>query len=161
MVEKKETVGKVSLDLSKNSHENSHSAHEQMQECLTEWETELIKCAQEHKSKWNTDFFVVVITKKERLMDNVLRNYFFARLTCPTPDYDQTVYRIDRKLDIIDFVWTIPSKDTCLFIKENILAMAPEERQLTQYVLDFADGTLFRIAKKFNNEQDDSVFLEK
>jgi len=43
------------------------------------------------------DFFIVVLLKKERLLENVLRNYFIATKACPTPHYDQTVYRYDHK----------------------------------------------------------------
>jgi len=55
-------------------------------------------------------FYVCVITKKERLMDNVLRNYFLARSTCPTPQYDQTVYKYHRDSGAIQFLWVLPSK---------------------------------------------------
>ena len=161
MNEERETIGKIATDLAKNSTDNTHSAHDQMLECLTEWDKSLFACVDDYKQKSNSDFYVVVITKKERLLENVLRNYFMARLSCPTPDYDQTVYRVRRHDDSIEFMWTIPSKYTCLHIKQNILAMDPEEQQLVKFVLDFADGTLFKLAKKLNNEAEDSILLKE
>jgi hypothetical protein len=161
MSEKRETVGKIATDLAKNSVDNTHSAHEQMLECLTEWDKSLFACIDDYKKKCPGDFYIVVITKKERLLENVIRNYFMARLSCPTPDYDQTVYKVHRRDDSIEFMWTIPSKDTCLHIKQNVLAMDPEEQQLVKFVLDFADGTLFKLSKKLNNEMDDSILLKE
>src|SRR3990167_4938546 len=97
--------------------------------------------------------------KKEPLMPNVIRNYFYGRLSCPTPDYDQTVYFYDQESDIIEFLWVIPSKDACLYLKENALLVDPAESQLLRFVLDFADGTLFAIAKTRNRERSDSPLL--
>jgi hypothetical protein len=160
-MKKKKTMGAVSLELARSAADNTHSAHDQMLECLSDWDKSLFECAEDFKKRTPTDFYIVVITKKERLMPNVLRNYFTARFSCPTPDYDQTVYRFERKNDVIDFLWTIPSKDTCLQLKEHALAIHPEERQLLQFVLDFADGSLFELAKKLNGEEEHSPFLEK
>jgi len=150
----RETVGKIATELKQQAVSNTHSAHEQMQECLTDYDAHINQCLNDHKAKFPGDFYVVVITKKERLLDNVLRNYFTARLSCPTPDYDQTVYKYTRHDDSLEFLWVIPSKDACLMLKENFLLIPQEERGLLKYVLDFADGTLFKLAKKLNGEED-------
>ena len=149
----RDTVGKISNDLIIKSADNTHSAHEQMQECLTDYDANINQCIIDHKLKFTGDFYIVVITKKERLMDNVLRNYFTARLSCPTPDYDQTVYKYTRKDDAIEFMWVIPSKDACITLKDNFLLIPSEERELLKFVLDFSDGTLFELAKKLNGEE--------
>ena len=117
-----------------------------------DYEKNIFECVTTHKKVFFTDFYIVVLTKKERLMKNVIRNYFLARHSCPTPDYGQTVYRYNRKKDIINFMWVIPSKDSCYLLKDNALEVVPEERELLKYVLDFADGTLMKWAKKLNNE---------
>jgi hypothetical protein len=94
-------------------------------------------------------------------MKNVFRNYFFARRSCPTPDYDQAVYSYSITDDSITYLWCIPDKETCLTLKGSALQIHDTERQLLKHVLDFSDGTLFALAKKLNGERDDSVFLEQ
>ena len=37
------------------------------------------------RTSMDGDFYIVGILKKERLLDNVLRNYFIPTLACPTP----------------------------------------------------------------------------
>ncbi len=160
MTEKRDTVGAVASDLLIKADTPDHSVEEQMREQLDKYDVNLIECVEKHKKEYVGDFYVVVITKKERLMENVLRNYFFARHSCPTPDYDQTVYRYDRKHDAIDFMWVIPSKDTCEYLRLNALQVPESERTLLKFVLEFYDDTLMLLAKKLNGEQINTILLE-
>jgi len=149
---REKTVGQISTELKEDALDNTHTAEDQMREQLEKYEADIFKAITDAKKKFDADFYVVALTKKERLMDNVIRIYFFARLSCPTPEYDQAVYFYDRKLDKIEFLWVVPSKHTCEMYKQDILQVPTEERQLLKYVLDFEDGTLLKYAKLRNNE---------
>lgn len=98
-------------------------------------------------------FFISVLLKKEKLLENVLRNYFVPTVACPTPTYDQTLYRYDHIKDSIEFIWVIPDRETCETFRENVSIIVPEEWGLLKCVLDFYDGVYFRMAKKFNGEK--------
>jgi hypothetical protein len=130
------------------------------QEMQKEYLDNLIQCVIDHRQKISGDFYVVILTKNEKLLPNVFRNYFFARSSCPTPDYDQAVFRFHADSEEIVFLWCIPSKDACIHLKENAVLVAPEERELLSCVLDFSDGTLYKFAKKLNREQADSNILQ-
>lgn len=154
----RDTVGKISSDLlnktpySTDPIEIERAMHEDYVKNLT-------TCVETSKKNFFGDFFVIVLTKKERLMTNVLRHYFFARKSCPTPDYDQAVYHYTARKDDIEFLWVIPSKEACLTFTEQASSIAPEEWGLLKYVLEFADGTLFKKAKILNGEKEDSPEL--
>ncbi len=160
MKKKKVTVGSVALDLMQKTPESRDPIEIQkaMQE---EYLKELIQCLNIHKPLLIGNFFLVVITKNEKLMPNVFRNYFSARQSCPTPDYDQSVFMYNRADDAIEYVWTVPSKDACHHLKDNALLVHPEERQLLKFVLEFADGTLYKLCKKLNNEEEKSPLIIK
>jgi hypothetical protein len=145
------TVGKIASDLMVKEPETL-SPIEQMRENLTDYEKNIHECITVHKKFFPGDFFVVVIHKRERLMQNVLRNYFTARISCPTPDYDQTVYKYTRENDQIDFWWTIPARDICHLLLENRNDVVPEEFALLGFILKFKDGTLFKMAQEYNQE---------
>lgn len=149
---KRDTVGKIATDLQKSASDNTHSAHEQMLEQLSEYDENLAQCVNTRKTTVKGDFYVVVLTKKERLLDNVLRNYFFARNSCPTPDYDQAVYFYSSTEEAIKFMWVIPSKDTCEYMHANKESIDPSEHQLLRFVLAFHDGYLLSLCKKLNDE---------
>lgn len=149
---KRDTIGKISSELKKKQADDTHSAHEQMSEQLSEWESNIFQCITDNRSIYPHDFYIIVLTKKERLMDNVLRNYYFARSTCPTPEYDQAVFLYHRKTDQIQFLWVIPSKDTCQFFVQNSVNLSPEEEQLLTFVWKFYNGDLLRQAQQCNGE---------
>lgn len=98
------------------------------------------------------DFYVVVITKKEKLLENVLRNYFLQTIDCPTPDYNQSVFRYDSKKEELEYLWTVPDKETCDMFQQNAIHIVPEERQLLDMVLKFRNGTLLQQARRLNGE---------
>lgn len=156
----KKTVGKASLDLLLKN-EPSHSAVDYEREMHKDYEKNIQECINRGKKGTAGDFYVIVITKKERLMENVIRNYFTFRKSCPTPEWDQAVYFYDRKKEGIEFLWVVPAKDVCEYYKEYALEVVPEERELLKFVLEFSDGTLFNIAKKRNGEEEKSPLLEK
>lgn len=148
----KQTVGGLSSDLLMDAHENTHSAHEQTQEQLTDFEKELYACIEEALKKYPDDFYVVVITKKERLMPNVLRNYFFSRYSCPTPDYDQIVYKYHSRQHVLEFIWVIPARDICNQLLIEAPFVHPDERELLSYVIDFREGILGKKSLSLNGE---------
>lgn len=154
---KRKTVGAAASELMQQTL-TTRDPIELQRSMQEDYFDELVECVSRNKSSFDGNFFIVVITKKERLMPNVIRNYFFARNSCPTPDYDQAVYRYHAQDELIEYLWCIPDKQTCLLLKENALEV--QEKDLLQHVLDFADGSLFALAKKLNSEQYHSPFLE-
>lgn len=154
----KPTVGKIATDLAAKTPE-TRSPIELEQELHKEYEKNVLECVQKGVKETDGDFFVVVITKKEPLFPNVLRHYYFWRISCPTPDYDQTVYKYTRDAQKIDFIWTIPSRDTSFLLRENKLIVDPTEYGLLEFVLKFDDGTLRKLAKKLNGEKEESSEL--
>lgn len=159
MTEQRKTVGALSQELlqkdpdTKDPIELQRAMHE-------EYIDNLIECVNTNKNKLHGDFFVVVITKVEPLMKNVTRNYFFARSSCPTPDYDQAVFWYHAQTEDLEYLWCIPDKETCLTFLENKHLVVPEEQHLLQHVIDYEDGSLFRLAKKLNKEQAASSLIE-
>lgn len=151
-MDEKQTVGSASLDLMLKNHAQA-SAIDYEREMHKEYEREIFKCIDGSLTKIDGDFFVVVLRKQERLMSNVYRNFFLARKSCPTPTYDQVVYKYHRDLDAVEFLWVVPDMETCAVFTRNALQIDPQERQLLKFVLDFNDGTLDRLAKTLNNEE--------
>lgn len=158
--ENDKTVGQISLELQQKTPD-SIDPIEIERELHAEYDKNIFECVDEGKKEIFGDFYVVVITKKEPLMPNVLRSYFTSRKTCPTPDYDQTVYTYIAKDDSLEFMWVLPDKNTCEIMRDRALEIVPEERDLRDFVLSFYDKTLLRLAKKLNGEEDSSNILKK
>jgi len=148
----RETVGKISWDLLAKADILDHSADEQMREQLDTFEEEMYKAIDRGKQTFPDGFYIVVETKKEPKMKNVIRNYFIIRQSCPTPQYDNAVYRYHSISEQLEFLWVLPSRQVYNMMKENALDIQKEERQLLQFVLEDADGTLLRKCRQLNGE---------
>jgi len=149
---KRDTVGKISWDLLANANPLDHSAEEQMKEQLDTFEKEMYQAIDRGKKQFPQDFYIVVETKKEPKMKNVIRNYFIIRQSCPTPQYDNAVYKYHYIPDELEFLWVLPSRQIYNMMKERSLELPKEERQLLQFVLEDSDGTLLRKCRQLNGE---------
>ena len=155
----KETVGKIATKLMEKP-DNEHTVVDQMRENLTDYDRNIWLCVEDAKKKYSGDFYIVVECKKERLLENVIRNYFFTRMSAPTPTWDQTVYKYYRHNDYIEFLWVVPSKDTCEYMTFYKQRIPPEQHNLLGFVMSYNDGTLLKLAKQLNGEKEDSPLLE-
>lgn len=131
-------------------------------------EDSLNLCVQKHKSIFPGDFYVVILTRQDKvieennIIDNKIqiRSQYIAKVACPTPNYDQAVFKYHKNDDRLEFLWVIPDRDTAFLLKNYALQVDKSERDLLNFVLKFADGSLYKLAKKLNGEKEDSGELE-
>jgi hypothetical protein len=158
MIKKRATAGQIAGELASKGHD-SNKVVDIQQTVQQDYMKELVACVEKNAQHIKGNFYVVVITKNEKALRNVFRNFFFARHSCPTPDYDQAVFKIDSSTKNIDFLWVIPSKDACHHLLDNKHLVAPEEYGILDFVIKYADGTLFKKAKELNGEHLDSPVI--
>lgn len=104
------------------------------------------------------DFYIVLLMKKERIGE-APRTMVFARQSCPTPLYKQSVWKYHNSADSLEFLWSIP--DTVLYwhIIRNAHTLINDKEcsDLTKFVMLMESGELLRWVKKENGEKDDAV----
>lgn len=144
--EKKTSVGEEAYKRLLNP-DDKQGIIDTQREIDKEYFKELEACVKRVKGKPNFegDFFVVVMVKKERLMENVIRRYFIPRQTLPTPDFDQTVWRI-RKSGDAEFIWCTPDHNTCQEIYHHPEKVPADEQWLYQMVKALMEGRLYHEA---------------
>ncbi len=123
----KQEVGETSYEMNKEFEEN-------LMECVLGYQ----KTRLEHTSS----FYAVVLHKKERIMKNVIRRYFFCRETEPTPEYDQTVFKVYPKIQKIDFKWVIPDIETYFDMNLNGHRYPPDQQHLVSFCHAMRDDKL-------------------
>lgn len=155
---KKETVGKITSD---NFLKTPYSDDpiEIEREINKDYDEKLFKCVAETKKVFHGDFYIEGILKKEPILFKTLHHYFVGRASCPTPNYDQSVYRYNRLSEKIDFLWVIPDRGTCFYLRDHALEVVAEEKDLLNFILSFDDGDLLKLCKKFNGEAPDSTLI--
>ncbi len=156
----RKTVGALSAELIRKETEGLY-AIEVQQEMTKDFEQNVILAVESGRKKHEGDFYVVVITKRERLLNNVIRNYFFTRESCPTPNWEQVVYKYCKKDNSTTFLWVVPNAEACDYLTRNAAYVIPAERELLKFVLMLNDGSLDALAKKLNGERKDSLLVDK
>lgn len=154
----RETVGKISSDLIQKDM-GAQTVVDMQRKMQEEYLQHLVECIDNHKNIFPGDFYVVVITKNEKLMPNVMRSYFLARISCPTPEYDQSVYKYFKNDERAEHIWTVPCRDACYYLKDNANYIIPAERGLLEHVMKFLDGSLLTLSKQLNGEEADTPFI--
>ena len=158
-MKKKDTIGKIASELKEQF--TPVAIIDQQRKMQEDYIKELIIAAERGRKKYTGDFFIHVETKKEKLLDNVIRNYFIDRKSCPTPNYDQSVYKYNSDLQEIIHVWTVPDRETCFYFLHNSSYIVQEEKELLDFIGKFARGELFMLCKAYNNEEPDSPILKE
>ena len=152
MDEKKETIGALALKAAA-TNDGTDKVMEIAEAMAESYPEEIFKAVDRGIAEYpNMDFYIVVLTKRERLMKNVLRNFFLVRLSPPTPAYEQTVYKYDHKKDEVEMVWFVLDKESVYFYIKNRKLVGPEDYDLVKSSMDFVDGTTFAKALKLNGE---------
>lgn len=151
---KKKTVGAYSYELQQkdekiNPIELQRAMHEG-NESDDSYENQVGLAVKRGEELYEGNFFIVVLFKKERLMMNVVRQYFMPRKTCPRPEYDQVVYKYNRKAADLSFIWVIPNKQSCESIPMDILKYPKEQKEFLNYVMDFNSGKLDKLCDEIN-----------
>lgn len=100
------------------------------------------------------DFYVVVLFRGERATPNAIRNQYFYTQYCPTPQYDQTVYKHYKHSDELKFLWVVPSKPVCMMMNQIGYIPHTSEMELYKFVKAFMSRELDKICASYNNEPD-------
>lgn len=154
--ENKQTVGAAAIERQKkdekiNPIELQREIHEG-KNSKRSFEEEIMVCLERGKEAFNKDFFIVVLFKKERILKNVVRNLFFPRQSCPTPEFDQVVYHYHKERDELEFLWVVPDKDFINSLPVLADVLVEEQDELVKFAYKFRNKDLDRLSAKLNNE---------
>ncbi len=119
---------------------------------------ETAKKAKSHPLYAGKDFYIVMLMKVERI-GSAVRPIIFARQSCPTPVYKQSVWKYRTNSDTLDFMWTIPDAIMYYHILRNqkIYINDKECSDLAKFVILMESGALLDWIKKENGEKADAV----
>ena len=138
----KRTVGEEAVERLTNP-DTKQGIVDTEREANKEYMPQIEKCIQEHATL-DKPFYVVVHVKKEQLLENVMRRYFLARMSLPTPQWDQDVWRYDPSTGDLEYLWSLPDENTAKWMAATPLEVPLEQHDLRNFVLNFLDKKLFK-----------------
>lgn len=122
---------------------------------LEHYDRDLFKCFDTKKNDYQSIFYIVSTFRKDPVTGKV-NTLFWSRNSCPTPQFDQAVYQCNKDWSGPLFMWSLPSEDYAIALRDNAQMCPPEQYQLLRFVLDYYDGTLLHVAKKLSNETEET-----
>lgn len=98
-----------------------HTVEEVLDGYAPRYLADLEKTIEDNKSKFESPFYVYVMSHKEMWAENVVRTWFIARQTPPHaldmvtnyPYQMKTLYLVDTKLGKFKLLWTLPGIEDC------------------------------------------------
>lgn len=95
---------------------------------------EIEDCIEANRKRYQSPFYIFVLSAKEMWATNLVRNWFIARQSKPNgsdmmveyPNHTKTLYRIKDDEGLIELVWTLPGIEDCKSIIKNPAPYDPE-----------------------------------
>lgn len=121
---------------------------------------ELMRFATEETKKYDGDFYIQQVTETARGTNRTVKNVSISRNTCPSPDFDQVVYKYKKKDDVLELLWVVPEKQVAYYILSGLDTgdLDPDVYDLVEYVVDFATGELNKKCLEYNNIKSEDVY---
>lgn len=103
---------------------------------------------------YNIDFYIVLVPTHERTAQMDPADFFFVRRSCPTPAYNQNVFKYHTSDKTIEFLWSIPRKAKYyqLYNNRNKYLTDPVLKSRTSFVVMMENGELEKWVAKENGE---------
>jgi len=116
------------------------------------YESTVLKTIENGKREFNNkDFYVDMVWRQLQDADDV--NFVgVAFEACPTPHYNQTVYKYHHAADELELMWSLPNEEDCLDMYHNRNSVTPDEWPLMKYVMSFYDRSLFAFVNEKEKE---------
>jgi len=106
----------------------------------------------------NKDFYIVFTFTNDRVLQQP-KPMVWARQSCPTPVYKQSVWKYMHNSGSLEYLWTIPDmfKYWDIVKRPQFYLQDKERAQGAQFVLLMESGELLQWVKKENGEKIDAV----
>lgn len=106
----------------------------------------------------NRDFYLVLVKTNDMTSKEPLDNVFVRR-SCPTPGYNQNVFKYHHLTGTLEFLWTIPRQHIYWHMYKNrsYYILDPKYKRQTAFIVSMESGKLLDWVKKENGELPDAV----
>ena len=125
-------VGQAVLDILEKEH-NSYTTGDIIDGFAPKFLKTLEETIEANRTKYESPFYIIVLTRKEFWANNVVRNYFIARQTPPHAlqlmrDYQwytKTLYVVNDRCGEVKLAWSLPAFQECKTVAKNPFIYPP------------------------------------
>lgn len=126
-------VGQASIDILSKPHAEQ-TVGETLDAFGPDYARQIEECIDQHAHKYTNPWYLFVLTKKEYLLENVVRNWFIPRQTAPHAfdmmeqysNFTKTLYIVDSEKGKIKLCWSLPGFTDCITVAAHPELYSPE-----------------------------------
>lgn len=109
------------------------------------------------------NFYISLVVTVDPLLQEPKWIVLPARISCPTPCYQHTVFKYHWVSGDLEYLWHIPSKAKAMHIQKNLKDYYenPSTRTVAAFVDSAHSGRLLRWVIKENGEKPDALVMHK
>lgn len=97
----------------------------------------------------NKDFYIYCLLRSDPMLPTSYAAVWGTRRICPTPSFDQVLFKYMKKIKALYIMWSIPNVKSCVrYMNIPIKELRTAEReQYEKWVIPFYNGELEKLAK--------------
>lgn len=99
---------------------------------------------------FSANIIYVVLIRIFDKPSKTIRNKYMPTTICPTPTFNQAVFRYDRTDGKFELLWTLPGMEICNYFLRNEQHLDKQQKELLKFVHDFKNGSLDRMQYECN-----------
>lgn len=162
----RKTFGETAAENQLNNDINIKTIEDDIRHAREKWEKDLIKnrdatiarTLQDPKFH-NKNFYISIHFLKHRLV-NEPGSLIVARHSCPTPVYNQAVYKYNRASNSLEFLWSIPDKIEYYWLLANLQNLPAEKQDAAKFCHLMESGELEKWVIKENGNKPDGLIQD-
>lgn len=152
-------LGEQKYNLHNMGFDHQYTARDLTKETLKDLYINAIKCIENGKKHFDGDFYIELERIADRIVPDHERRFFFARVDCPIPFYDQAVYKYNKHKNEVSMLWNLPDIEYAEELRYKISDLKEGERELRENVIKFYNRDLAILAYNENKEVDSKKII--
>ena len=157
----RKTYGQTMFDHHSKGYEQEDDIREYTRAMQGDVLGEIWRVIEQDKNKLlytNKDFYIVVCWQVKRIGGGFAYPTV-SRLSCPTPQPAQSVFRYRRLVGDIQFMWTLPKLDKIeeYWLNKSKYLSLKDEANSCKFAVLYKTGELLKWVKKENGEKPDAI----
>jgi hypothetical protein len=166
MNETKKTFGQVAAENQSSNDINVRTIEDDIRSSREKWEADLVKLRDAEIARTlkdpkfhNKDFYISMHFRKHKMV-NEPGVLIVSRHSCPTPVYNQAVFKYHRNAGTLEFLFSIPDAPRYYWLIKNMHALPKEQWQDAQFCHLMETGELEKWVIKENGNKPDGIIKD-
>lgn len=162
----RKTFGQISAENQAKNDINVKTIEDDIRGSREEWEREIIRMRDAEIKRTlkdpkfhNKNFYIIMHFRKHRLV-NEPGVLIVARLSCPTPVYNQAVFKYYRSAGSLEYLWSIPDAPRYYWLIKNMQNIPKDMQHEARFCFLMESGELERWVIKENGNKPDGIIKD-